>query len=284
MRQRHAFTLVELLVVIGIIALLIAILMPALQRARESANAAQCAANLRQIGQGVFLYARDNNDYIVPTFMMVPRRDSSGYFKGHWSWALAKYVGHPGENGQLPEVVWRCPSASFVNDGPNGPMWGHYGKNAVSTGCRDGLTTAGLPATAGDYACMGNWPPKISGVLQASEIMLAADGRALTRDLWAFTLPQFLARYGGITPIHMKRKSGGGSSAAGGDNSTGSEYPWGGVANILFVDGHVEAVDPLTIPPFIQPAAPTGVRNAFASTRPPWIWRGALRGQNRRIE
>lgn len=119
--KRAAFTLVELLVVIGIIALLISMLLPALSKAKEAANAAACLSNLRQIVQACHNYAAENKGVIVPAqweqTAANPRPGSVSY-DGNESWCNILvnegYLQAPDSTGKGPQYksVFYCPSGN----------------------------------------------------------------------------------------------------------------------------------------------------------------------------
>ena len=81
MKKQHQFTLIELLVVIAIIAILAAMLLPALSAARERAKAADCVSKLKQVSLGILTYANSNDDYLPFNSSYQPVYQSDGKAK-----------------------------------------------------------------------------------------------------------------------------------------------------------------------------------------------------------
>ncbi len=122
------FTIVELLVVIGIVALLLSLLLPALARTRESARMQACGSNLRQIGSAMNLYANDNEGWVPRSHEVL-----DVVTRPYWMVLLGPYV-DPTANWDDDGValthqhgVYQCPSHPLVGDIP-----GCYAVNAFA--------------------------------------------------------------------------------------------------------------------------------------------------------
>jgi prepilin-type N-terminal cleavage/methylation domain-containing protein/prepilin-type processing-associated H-X9-DG protein len=116
MAKRHAFTLVELLVVIGIIATLIAILMPALSKAREAAKTIQCGSNLRQLAIGAIMYGEANQRRVIPYQVLYPPATTSTV----WPQLVTPFL--------VNKKVWSCPNFPRDTGVPSANLT-HYGVN-----------------------------------------------------------------------------------------------------------------------------------------------------------
>jgi len=100
--RRRAFTLTELLVVIGIIGTLVALILPAIQAARAMAAATQCQSNLRQIGLAIVQYREQNGSYPQYRAEYPPITNAYGVVRPRWQWIMASQLGGWAQN---PDVI-----------------------------------------------------------------------------------------------------------------------------------------------------------------------------------
>ena len=211
-RPSHGFTLIELLVVIAIIALLVSLLIPSLNKAKDLAKSVQCMSNQRMLMYGMIMYAEEHENLIPPTAALAERAGNRRF----WSWKLTNEGYIPGalpntQVSYLTSDAYYCPShppANAADAGRIGDWWRTYGLRQ--------WIAPGLPIAienVNDYKNIDRLP-------RPADVFLLGDSVHAVSLLQYYSIGQ--GSNGERQRVHLRHS---------------------GLANLAFADGHVDGQD-----------------------------------------
>jgi prepilin-type N-terminal cleavage/methylation domain-containing protein/prepilin-type processing-associated H-X9-DG protein len=198
----EGFTLVEMLVVIAVIAILAALLLPALSRAKASARKSACISNLRQVGLGIHLYAGDNGDTLPAAPNLTGDDIATNHAAVFYKRLMKSYLGLHGASSPQDRVFacpadtfyYHFPSFTYVAENLHDQADSDYSSYGFSGG--NGFTNASPPAFLDEVSWPGVCGCKQTLIVDPARTAVVSDMSALFP--WSWHQPQKLppGKYG----------------------------------------------------------------------------------------